>query len=94
MDAGALEAEALAAWELTPQAFSSRKGDRRIIRMFAQDAAVTPEDDGYTVSFSLPRGSFATSLLRELTGTDVDGPQEGPAEGLAELDPNASQEDL
>jgi len=77
-DAGALEDEALAAWGLTPAAFSSRKGDRRVIRMFAQDASVTPSEDGYTVSFALPRGSFATSLLRELTGTDVDGPLPGP----------------
>jgi tRNA pseudouridine13 synthase len=73
-DAGALEHEALAAWGLTPEAFSSRKGDRRIVRIFAEDASVVPESDGYTVTFSLPRGSFATSLLRELTGTDVDGP--------------------
>lgn len=82
-DAGALEQEALAAWNLTPAVFSSRKGDRRTVRMFAQEAGVTPEDDGYTVTFSLPRGSFATSLLRELTGTDVDGPI--PADVLADV---------
>ncbi|WP_425148275.1 tRNA pseudouridine(13) synthase TruD [Deinococcus sp.] len=74
-EAGTLEQEALAAFELTPAAFSSRKGDRRIIRIFAQDALLEAMPDGYTVSFTLPRGSFATSLLRELTGTDVDGPQ-------------------
>jgi tRNA pseudouridine13 synthase len=74
-DAGALEQEALGAWNLTPAAFSSRKGDRRIVRIFASDVSLAPHDDGYTVSFTLPRGSFATSLLRELTGTDVDGPQ-------------------
>ncbi len=81
-DAGLLEGEALAAWGLTPAAFSSRKGDRRITRIFAEDAAVTPEDDGYTVTFALPRGSFATSLLRELTGTDVDGPLPAPDETM------------
>ena len=85
-DAGALEQEALAAWNLTPAVFSSRKGDRRIVRMFVQEAGVTPEDDGYTVTFSLPRGSFATSLLRELTGTDVDGPI--PADVLAGAPPD------
>ncbi len=98
-DAGALEHEALDAWGLTPAAFSSRKGDRRIVRIFAEDAAVTPEEDGYTVTFSLPRGSFATSLLRELTGTDVDGPVEPAAEEAAGFpdplpDPALSQEDL
>ncbi|ULH16927.1 tRNA pseudouridine(13) synthase TruD [Deinococcus sp. KNUC1210] len=73
-DAGALEQEALSAFDLTPAAFSSRKGDRRIIRIFAEDTSVEALPDGYAVSFTLPRGSFATSLLRELTGTDVDGP--------------------
>jgi len=101
-DAGALERQALDAWGLTPAAFSSRKGDRRIVRIFAEDAAVTPEDDGYTVTFSLPRGSFATSLLRELTGTDVDGPVEPAAEDAASghlpsttlIDSDIPQEDL
>ncbi|WP_407538839.1 tRNA pseudouridine(13) synthase TruD [Deinococcus radiomollis] len=100
-DAGLLEQEALAAWNLTPGAFSSRKGDRRIVRMFAQDVKLTPEEDGYTVSFSLPRGSFATSLLRELTGTDVDGPVDqssdaDPTQALDTqiLDSAVSQEDL
>ena len=95
-DAGLLEREALAAWNLTPEAFSSRKGDRRIVRMFAQDVQLTPEEDGYTVSFSLPRGSFATSLLRELTGTDVDGPvdQHPDSDTSPAPDSATSQEDL
>lgn len=46
--------------------------------MFAADAGVRPEEDGYTVSFTLPKGSFATSVLRELMKTDVDAPGEGP----------------
>lgn len=72
LDAGALEGRALAAFDLTPQVFSSRRGDRRMVRVYPQDADVTPEDDGYVVSFTLPKGSFATSVLRELMKTDVD----------------------
>jgi tRNA pseudouridine13 synthase len=96
-DAGALEQEALGAWELTPAAFSSRKGDRRIVRIFAADMTLDPQDDGYTVSFTLPRGSFATSLLRELTGTDVDGPQAATDDltpDLLSASDDPAQEDL
>ena len=39
-DAGLLEQEALAAWNLTPAAFSSRKGDRRIVRMLDRKSVV------------------------------------------------------
>lgn len=40
--------------------------------MFPQDAQVTPEEDGFTLSFTLPKGSFATSVLREVMKTSVD----------------------
>lgn len=67
-EAGALEQEALAAFALTPQDFQSRKGDRRLTRVFLSGAEVTPTPDGYLLSFELPRGSFATSVLREVVG--------------------------
>ncbi len=76
LDAGALEAEALAAFGLTPEVFASRRGDRRLTRVFPEGAEVQPEQDGYTVAFTLPRGSFATSVLRELTKMAVDAPDE------------------
>ncbi|WP_027460032.1 tRNA pseudouridine(13) synthase TruD [Deinococcus murrayi] len=79
LDAGALEAEALAAFGLTPEVFASRRGDRRLTRVFLEEAEVRPAEDGYTVAFTLPKGSFATSVLRELTKTAVDtldGPEE------------------
>ncbi|GAA4023561.1 tRNA pseudouridine(13) synthase TruD [Deinococcus rubellus] len=90
LDAGALEAEVLGEFGLTPEVFSSRKGDRRLIRIFMEDAQVQPEDDGYTVSFALPKGSFATSVLRELMKTDVDARQE-PDEG--NIDDGGADED-
>lgn len=92
-DAGVLEAEALSLFGLTPQVFASRKGDRRLIRVFPAGTEVRPEDDGYVLAFTLPKGSFATSVLREVMKTEVDtsspddeaGPAEGtPAEGATE----------
>ncbi len=74
LDAGELEQEALAALGLSAGMFSSRKGDRRLTRVFPEDVSVTPQDDGFTAAFTLPRGSFATSVLREIMKTDVDAP--------------------
>lgn len=89
LDAGALEQEALAAFGLTPEAFGSRKGDRRLTRIFPENLTVTEEEDGYTLAFTLPKGSFATSVLREVMKTDVDS---GPA-GEAEDDPDTADGD-
>jgi tRNA pseudouridine13 synthase len=80
LDAGELEREALGSFGLTPEVFASRRGDRRLTRVFPEGGTVLPEEDGYTVAFTLPRGSFATSVLRELMKTDVDAaadPDEG-----------------
>ena len=49
-----------------------------------EGAEVRPEEDGYTVAFTLPKGSFATSVLRELMKTEVDAPDEGPGEAPGE----------
>lgn len=86
LDAGALEAEALAAFELTPKAFESRRGDRRLTRVFPTSAQVEPHDDGFSVSFTLPRGSFATSVLREIMKKDVDIQPHGDHEAEGEDD--------
>lgn len=85
-DAGKLESRALSDFGLTPEIFASRKGDRRLTRIFAEDACIVPQEDGYTAQFSLPRGSFATSLLRELMKTDIDitTPETGGSDELAE----------
>ncbi|WP_293914399.1 tRNA pseudouridine(13) synthase TruD [Deinococcus sp.] len=82
-EAGALEAQVLAEFGLTPEVFASRKGDRRLTRIFMEDATLESQGDGYTVSFALPKGSFATSVLRELMKNDVDAPG-----GAAETDAN------
>lgn len=86
-DAGMLEQEALAQFGLSAELFAARRGDRRLTRVFLSDASIKPEEDGYTVTFALPKGSFATSVLREMTKNAVDTaepdePQE--AQGLEE----------
>ncbi|WP_216319826.1 tRNA pseudouridine(13) synthase TruD [Deinococcus aestuarii] len=81
LDAGELEREALAEFGLTPEVFASRRGDRRLTRVFLEGAEVRPGEDGYAVAFTLPRGSFATSVLRELMKTDVDAAAGEPEDG-------------
>lgn len=75
--AGALEAEVLAHFGLRWSDFRARHGSRRPVRIFLEDVSLTPEADGYTLAFSLPRGAFATSVLREVMKVEVDEPLEG-----------------
>ena len=69
---GALEALVLAKFGLRWVDFASRRGDRRISRIALGEVAVTDEEDGLTVSFALPKGSYATCVLREIMKVDVD----------------------
>lgn len=96
LEAGALEDEALGLFGLTPGVFAARRGDRRLVRVFPEDPSVSAHEDGYSLSFALPRGSFATSVLREVMKTAVDlgsdperpgapdGSPEGEEDGLGE----------
>ena len=77
-EAGDLERAVLDAFSLTPAAFASRKGDRRLTRVFVKDPSLVATPDGYQLSFELPRGSFATAVLRELVGDGVDAPESVP----------------
>lgn len=52
--------------------FSSRKGDRRLSRIPLKEASVTAKEDGYELAFTLPKGSFATNVLREVMQINVD----------------------
>lgn len=66
-----LEAEALAALDLTPDVFGAlpggtNDGARRPLRVPLTDASVEAVDGGLRFCFALPQGSFATSVLREL----------------------------
>lgn len=71
-EAGALEVQLLERLGLRWTQFRGRHGDRRLSRLPLTDASLTPTDDGYLVSFSLPKGAFATTVLRELMKVNVD----------------------
>lgn len=66
-DAGALERDLLAEFGLEHARFRGVQGTRRISRVLPADVALTPHPDGYSVDFTLPKGAYATALLRELT---------------------------
>jgi tRNA pseudouridine13 synthase len=75
-EAGELEREIMAYFGLSWLDFRGRHGDRRLSRIKLEDATLIPHDDGYTVKIFLPKGVFATSLLRELMKVEVDAPLE------------------
>ena len=83
--ARALEDEVLAAYELTREQFRARKGARRPIRFPLEEATVEAVDGGLRLAFFLPKGAYATALLREVMkkNPEADGPgdaDEGGAE--------------
>jgi len=78
-DAGALEQAVLSSYGLRWPQFGSRRGDRRITRVTLANASVAREEDAVTLAFDLPKGSYATAVLREVMKVDVDEPLAGPA---------------
>jgi tRNA pseudouridine13 synthase len=67
-----LEDEVLALFGLTWQDFKDRKGSRRITRIRLEDVTLEPANDGFWMAFDLPKGSFATVVLREVMKVNVD----------------------
>jgi tRNA pseudouridine13 synthase len=66
-----IEQEVLAALELSPAEFARLpfglcRGERRPLRVPVHGAAADAADGGLRVRFELPRGAYATSVLREL----------------------------
>jgi len=51
-------------------------GTRRHNLIYIDDLGATVEPDGIRVSFTLPAGSYATVLLRELTHEEVNTGEE------------------
>lgn len=72
--AGETETAALHDLRLTWQHFASRKGDRRMTRLLLANVGVKQTDDELTLSFALPKGAYATAVLREIMKVDVDAP--------------------
>lgn len=71
-DAGTIEQEVLDRFGLTRADFRGvARGNWRISRVVVSALALAATNDGYVVSFTLPSGSYATCLLRELLKSEV-----------------------
>ncbi|MXY46168.1 MAG: tRNA pseudouridine(13) synthase TruD [Chloroflexi bacterium] len=64
--AGEMELQLLAQFALEYDQFRRVPGARRISRIRLDDATLSPADDGYIVEFTLPKGAYATSVMREV----------------------------
>lgn len=73
---GRREGEALDRLGIAWTDLAGRHGDRRPTRVRVDEIGVRRCDGGIEVDFTLPKGAYATSLLRELTGRPVDEPEE------------------
>lgn len=73
-----------------------RKGDRRITRVKLEDVVLEPSEAGYWLSFSLRKGAFATTILREVMKVDVDNPIEStkPAPDAPEFTSESTSESI
>jgi len=80
-EAGEIESGILERYGLRWAAFGSRRGDRRPSRLVLEDVEVRDDDGALAVAFMLPKGSYATVVLRELMKVDVDAPVETGAGG-------------
>jgi tRNA pseudouridine13 synthase len=73
-EAAAREAAAIVASEISPAALlhfgKLLSGTRRHNLIYADDLAGSVQPDGVQLTFSLPAGSYATVLLREITKAD------------------------
>ncbi len=78
--AGRFEEAVLARLGLSWTDFTSRRGDRRLTRIVVSEPRVSVAGDALTLEFFLPKGSYATSVLREVTKVDVDEPLAGDHE--------------
>ena len=76
-EAAAREQETLRAFKLSPSSFAGfgklMQGTRRHNLVALTNLSAAMEADGVRFSFSLPAGSYATVLLRELMKTTVSG---------------------
>lgn len=66
-----IEREALAALDLSPEQFAGlpfriARGERRPLRVPVTEASAAAVEGGLRLSFTLPRGAYATAVLREL----------------------------
>lgn len=80
-EARALEDQMLARYDLRREDFAARRGDRRMIRFPLEEWSLEAVPEGLWVSFFLPKGAYATSILREVM-------KKNPEQGELEQDEN------
>ncbi len=93
-EARALEDEVLARFGLGREEFWRRRGARRPIRVPLEEWSLEETLEGLWLGFFLPKGSYATSLLREVMKVEVDaqGLEEEVLEVEADLPPGLEGE--
>jgi tRNA pseudouridine13 synthase len=70
----ALEEEVLAGEGRTEEDLARARltGSRRTAQLFLDDLAITPAGEDLRFDFTLPKGAYATTVLREFMKTDVE----------------------
>lgn len=81
-EARALEEGVLARFALSREAFRGLPGARRFARVPLAEWAVEPAPGGLWLSFFLPRGAYATAVLREVMKSSLGLDEEEGDEGL------------
>ncbi|NOZ72804.1 MAG: tRNA pseudouridine(13) synthase TruD, partial [Chloroflexi bacterium] len=71
-DAAAFEADILATSAVTAAQWRQHRvtGNRRVGRVFLDPISIEPHPSGFTLQFYLPKGAYATVLLREIIKSD------------------------
>ena len=54
-------------------------GSRRAARIFVEEVSIEVEGDGLRLAFRLPKGAYATNVLREMRKVGGEGRREGEA---------------
>jgi len=75
---GELEREVLKAAEVTTEMLRRARldGSRRPARLHLNDLCIEPHPEGLLFTFTLPKGAYATTVLREFMKTEVALPEE------------------
>jgi tRNA pseudouridine13 synthase len=86
MDAGERERAVLGRFDVRWEEFAGRgavrtqagrRGDRRLSRLPLGEVVVREGEGSLTLEFDLPKGSYATTLVREVMKVEVDAPMDG-----------------